>query len=243
LMAGDLYLNIHTTTNASGEIRGQVLKESNFFPDSLPLISSPASGATVDISGFAATTFDATWSSSSEPDGNLLVYYWQLSDTSDFSSMIINRNVGSSPAFSTDFADIDSLLANAGVNVGDTVRLYHRAIASDGSLCIEGTLDSVMLVRGVVFPTSIENLTEKNISVSPNPFSNTINLEMETDVPGDIRWSLIDLMGKEVQKGEFNLTTGKNKYELSIYDLPQGMYILTLGAGNQRILQKKLLKE
>ncbi|MCB0841451.1 MAG: T9SS type A sorting domain-containing protein, partial [Bacteroidetes bacterium] len=41
----------------------------------------------------------------------------------------------------------------------------------------------------------------------------------------------------------FNLTTGKNKYELSIYDLPQGMYILTLGAGNQRILQKKLLKE
>ena len=66
IKAGNLYLNIHTTEVGSGEIRGQVLPEINFFPSDAPMITAPASGDTLDVAGADSTEFTSTWSASTD---------------------------------------------------------------------------------------------------------------------------------------------------------------------------------
>ena len=50
LRNGEFYANIHTTTEAGGEIRGQILPEINFFPSSSDL-TLPLPGASINVAG------------------------------------------------------------------------------------------------------------------------------------------------------------------------------------------------
>ncbi len=147
LIAGNNYVNIHTTTLRPGEIRGQILPEPNDFPAGTLMITSPADGAAVTIEGNGDTPFEAMWEAGTDRDP--LAYVWQLSAAEDFSAILF-ETVVSGTTFSTDFATVDGLLADAGVAVGDTVTLYHRAVATDGALSTPGTGASVIITRGEI---------------------------------------------------------------------------------------------
>ena len=68
LFAGDFYINIHSMTFESGELRGQVLPEINFFPSNTANIVSPADGAMLTIEGAPSTPFTATWDAATDRD-------------------------------------------------------------------------------------------------------------------------------------------------------------------------------
>jgi hypothetical protein len=146
---GELYANVHTTDFPSGELRGQVLFDPNPFPGQTT-ITGPPSGASINVEGPGSTTVAATWNAATDPDGNLVVYIWQLSRDRQFSNLLVNRNVGHATSFTTNFAILDSLLALASVVVGDSARLYHRVYSSDGSLQKASPIDSLVLRRGGV---------------------------------------------------------------------------------------------
>jgi len=144
---GGLYANVHTTGSPGGELRGQVLFDPNAFPG-LSTITSPPSGASINIAGSGSMPFAATWNAATDPNNNLVVYIWQLSRDRQFSNFLVNRNVGIATTFATNFATVDSLLSVAGIIVGDSVRLYHRVYSSDGSLQKASPSDSLVLRRG-----------------------------------------------------------------------------------------------
>ena len=148
LFAGNFYVNIHTAAINSGELRGQVLAEINRFPSNEAAITAPTDGAEITIEGATGTPFEVTWNAASDRDQ--LAYIWQLATDEDFNSIAFQTNVGMQTMFATDYATMDMLLEAAGLAVGDTIRLYHRAIASDGSLNSPGATASVMLIRGIV---------------------------------------------------------------------------------------------
>jgi hypothetical protein len=145
--AGELYANVHTTGTPSGELRGQALFDPNAFPDAA-MITSPPSGASINIAGSGSTPLAATWNVATDPNGNLVVYIWQLSRDRQFTNLLVNANVGTATTFATNFAIVDSLLGLAGIAVGDSARLYHRVNSSDGSLQKASQVDSVLLRRG-----------------------------------------------------------------------------------------------
>jgi uncharacterized repeat protein (TIGR01451 family) len=147
LYAGNLYANIHTKFSRPGEIRGQILPEINRFPQGTVAITAPADGTAITIEGDETTPFVPTWQKAT--DRNKLAYIWQLSAAADFSTIVF-QTIVSDTALVTDFATVDSLLEAAGVQVGQTVTLYHRAIASDGALQTVGAGSSVVITRGVV---------------------------------------------------------------------------------------------
>lgn len=148
LFDGNLYINIHSMDFGSGELRGQVLPEINFFPSSDANINSPMDGTMLTIEGAPSTPFTVSWDAATDRDA--LVYIWQLSTDEDFNTLILQDNVGGVTSYISDYETIDLLLADAGLAVDDMITLYHRAIASDGSLNSFGSTASITLTRGEI---------------------------------------------------------------------------------------------
>jgi hypothetical protein len=106
-------------------------------------ITSPADGAEVRIEGDGETEFTAMWSEATDPDGDVVFYRWQLSAASDFSTTIVDANVGLETSFTTDFATVASILDAAGVMPESSLEVYHRVIASDGEFEVAGEASTV----------------------------------------------------------------------------------------------------
>jgi hypothetical protein len=147
MAAGQYYVNVHSVDLPAGEIRGQIYADPNTAP-SLVAITAPADGATVTIEGNPLTPFEATWEAATDDEGHPVNYVWQLAADDQFETIVVNANVGSATSFTTDFQTVDAILAGAGVADGGTITVYHRAIATDGSLLTAGTGASVTLTRG-----------------------------------------------------------------------------------------------
>ncbi|MCI4666666.1 MAG: CHRD domain-containing protein [Bacteroidia bacterium] len=241
LIGDSLYVNIHTTTYGSGELRGQVLLETNSFPDSASQITAPSSSSTVFINGDGSTAFAATWDDSSDPDGNPLAYIWELSAAQDFSTTILKVNVGNATSFNSDFATIDSILNDAGVTVGDSILLYHRATVLDGAVCIIGEADSVFLKRGSL--TSIEEIPVSDFSIYPNPTSSQFTLDIEDAEARSLSIYLFNAEGKQVWIQKADVFLGDYRTTVNISSFPTGIYQLLIIDNEGRSLNRKILKK
>lgn len=226
LFGAMVYFNLHTTTEPSGEIRGQILPQLNFFPTMMPMISAPGSNSTVTIEGTGAEPFQATWTESM--DENPLSYIWQLSADEAFGSFILHVNVGSMPEFNSDFATVDSILEAAGLNAGDSLLVYHRAIASDGALQLIGATDSVFLKRGTISSTDRELNDGLKVSLHPNRVSANAQLMIESIRPGMARIEVMTLDGRVLNRQEITLIGGSQSYGINFSSMSSGMYLVRI---------------
>ncbi|TVQ10906.1 MAG: DUF4397 domain-containing protein, partial [Balneolaceae bacterium] len=147
MAAGQYYVNVHSVDLPAGELRGQIYADPNTAPSQVA-ITAPADGAEVTIEGNPLTPFVATWGAATDDEGHPVNYVWQLAADDQFETIVVNASVGSSTSFATDFQTVDAILAGAGVADGGTITVYHRAVATDGSLLTEGAGASVTLTRG-----------------------------------------------------------------------------------------------
>lgn len=141
LASGDVYVNVHSTDHPSGEIRGQLLPPGNTAPTA-PVIAVPASMATVTLAGRADAPVTIRWTASTDAEGHAVSYLWQLGTSASLSAGSTVRLVRSSDTTFTlgTVADVRALLTGSfGLAPGDSIALYHRAFASDGSLVATGT--------------------------------------------------------------------------------------------------------
>ncbi|MEL6123767.1 MAG: CHRD domain-containing protein, partial [Bacteroidota bacterium] len=146
LMAGGTYVNIHTAENNPGEIRGQILDIDNKFPRGDFGITSPPDGAAVTIVP-DGSAFAATWDADTDPDGVETVYTWQLAADPNFEAVVFQTKTGTATTFGTTTDVVDGLLASVGLPIGQPITVFHRAVASDGSVSMAGGSASVTLTR------------------------------------------------------------------------------------------------
>ena len=146
LLNGFLYVNIHSGAYQSGELRGQILDANNAFPSADISISSPQNEEQVDVQDQGDLM--VTWTSSDDPDGDLVVYTWQLAIDSGFEDLVFQYKVGDALSFSAPLSSVDSLLAAAGVQQDQSITLYHRVLASDGSVSTPSESLTVTFLRG-----------------------------------------------------------------------------------------------
>ncbi len=236
LFAGDVYFNLHSTEIGSGEVRGQLLPEVNDFPSPAPGILSPTSNSVVVLEDDETAPFEATWSASSDDDE--LIYLWQLAAVNDFSATILNLNLGASESFLTDFGTVDSILADAGLNVGDSILVYHRAIASDGSIQNFGATDSVFLKRGG-FTTNLIDQPQFTLEILPNPASEFAQLRIFSPERGEASLEILDQAGRVHQSSSISLLGGTRNYGLNLKGLPVGVYTLKIqpSSGGSQVLR------
>lgn len=81
-------------------------------------------------------------------------------------------------------------------------------------------------------------------TVQPNPFVSALNLQLQLNTAAAVQVRLYDLFGRTVFTTSQKLATGFQSLHINVpADLAPGIYVLDVTAGNNRLLQKKLLKK
>mgnify|MGYP002152279508 CR=1 FL=1 len=239
LLSGNYYLNIHTQEFPAGELRGQVLPEINRFPSGGADITTPGEGTMLTIAGDPDTPFAASWEVAEDRD--TLAYVWQLAADEDFSTVLVEQNVGNEQTFETNFGVVDALLDGAGVEVGETITLYHRAIATDGSVSTPGGTFTVVLTRGMI--NSSINIQDNGLSMRAYPTVTqsqlTVELESNTAYRGDL--ILTNGNGQAVNIRPTELSPGTTTQQIDVNQLPAGQYQLQLVIDGQLISTSRFI--
>ncbi|MEZ4703283.1 MAG: CHRD domain-containing protein [Rhodothermales bacterium] len=233
------YANIHTRTNAAGELRGQLVPSGNVAPNT-PAITAPADGSTVVIAGAPETPFEPAWNGG-DRNANPVFYTWQLASDENFENLIVEAGTDA-PVFASNFGDVNALLRDAGVDPDQSATLYHRAIATDGNFKVTGAAATVTLTRGEV--TSIDDPdglpgTFQLRGNFPNPFNPTTSIVFDLPAQGTVEVTVHDILGREVMHvpaQAFAPGAGQSMV-LDASELASGMYLYqvkaTVGADTQ----------
>jgi len=241
LRAGELYLNLHTEEFQTGEIRGQVLPEVNGFPTADANINFPPDGTMLTVQGDASTAFIAEWSAAADRDS--LAYVWQLATDEDFSSLLVEQNVDDALAFETTFGVVDQLLENAGIALDESVTLYHRAVATDGSVATAGIAFDVELTRGVVTSTLDLEAAGLSMRAYPTLASSQVTVELNSNDALEGNLMLSNSNGQVLNILPTSLPAGTTTRQMDVQELPAGTYQIQLIidgqlAGTQRFIKQ-----
>lgn len=205
---GDLYVNVHTQAYGPGEIRGQILPFGNSAPDAAS-VTSPVDGGEFTTAGDTSDVlFNVSFSDAEDPDGDTIVYIYQISTTSNFSDNvemdIVPPGIGDVPVsvgFAAEVFDEATGGFPGNVHVGETVTFYHRVITSDGSLWTVGPTSSFSITRGS--PTDRETPAELPASFSvdgnyPNPFNPSTSIQFDLPSPAEVSVQIVDVLGRPI---------------------------------------------
>jgi len=147
--------------------------------------------------------------------------------------------------FTTEFETIDMLLEEAGVMSGETVTLYHRAYASNGSVATAGPAASVMFSRGVVTNIDENGHIPQNFSLNqnyPNPFNPTTQISFTLPEAGLTTLEVYNMLGQRVATLVNNdMSAGTHSVNFNAEALSSGVYIYRLTAGNTSLTRKMML--
>ncbi|MCP9237629.1 CHRD domain-containing protein [Lewinella sp. JB7] len=229
LRAGLLYANVHTTMVRSGEARGQLLVEPNFAPAASDILS-PAEADSLDISGDTNQTFEATFTSAMDADGDTVVYIWQLATDEAFTNLVYAANTGRDTSFSASYGALDTLLAQAGVENDSATTLYHRVLTSDGSNHRPGAAATIILTRDGIVGTRDYRPAGFAASAFPNPVTvgEAINYEVTTRQAFRGTVQVHNQLGQLRTQLAVESTPGGQRYRVATDGYPAGTYFLTL---------------
>lgn len=106
------------------------------------------------------------------------------------------------------------------------------------SLELDGGIifDNIAYGSGVTIPfyfnstTGTQDITSiSGVTIYPNPTSDNLTVEFNSDIASTIRVTAIDLMGRTIKNfGQENLVRGNNQLQLNVSDLVSGTYFLRI---------------
>lgn len=148
LANGNLYINLHTEEQTSGEIRGQVYPAGNMGPAD-PMLLAPADGAAITLDGDGSAFFTPMWHASMDPESNPVIYGWQLSTSATFDAEETTElfSTGTDTTITLTIGALYDAVVELG---GGTQTLYHRAFATDGSVGAYGASRSIVFTLGTL---------------------------------------------------------------------------------------------
>ncbi|OAV44365.1 hypothetical protein A3850_007595 [Lewinella sp. 4G2] len=134
LINGNNYLNLHTTGNPSGEIRGQILRDDNAFPEAV-VIESPADGDSIVVSSGNSNLVGGTFSSAEDPNGDLVVYSVEFTTVEGaLIPVTVLYTIGRDTTVARTFDAVYDTLIARGAFDGLQFDLRYRIFAGDGSV-------------------------------------------------------------------------------------------------------------
>ncbi len=94
--------------------------------------------------------------------------------------------------------------------------------------------------------TSIDDILAETplseLNVTPNPFKDVINLNINAEENNDLTIQLFDVKGRMVKSENTNIFVGENGFQIEAAELPSGIYLLEV-QGSDFEVSIKLLKE
>lgn len=157
------------------------------------------------------------------------------------------------PAISTQPGGIYALTLESNYTQGNQWLLDGVSIenATEASYIVNepGTYSLTVSVDGcsgasedyLVSITSVEDDLTDNVEIFPNPFTNTLNLKMESLESNDAWITITDINGRVQSQFEFG-TDFQREEQINTSDLRPGVYFLVIKSGN-KVFQEKIVKQ
>jgi type 1 fimbria pilin len=135
---------------------------------------------------------------------------------------------------------VSALLENAGIANGDTVALYHRVLASDGSVFTPSEAFTIRLTRDTTLNVNTFDAAT-TFSVFPNPASDVLTINSNSNSQ-NVNIQLIDITGKQLYAKTLNMSNTAERVNISA--LEQGVYLLSINdMDSGKIITKRIVKK
>ena len=138
-------------------------------------------------------------------------------------------------------------------NVDDKIRLIYQKDFEPG-LAVRGDEDIIDMneIRYLELDTFELSGTSTNIannslniefSVYPNPAKNNLTVEFYSDNYEKTTFTLNDILGKRIKDYTFNTITGKNRVNLDLNNLKNGVYLINFNNNDIKSTQKLIISK
>ena len=107
---------------------------------------------------------------------------------------------------------------------------------------VNGCSKAISLPITVSYSTGIAENTITDVSIFPNPADKNIRISMNTPFSKSISFCISDIFGKTLTQWEGKAENGVYENEISIENLSQGVYFLSVKIG-ERVMTQKFVKE
>jgi hypothetical protein len=84
---------------------------------------------------------------------------------------------------------------------------------------------------------------ENQVMIYPNPAKESVNLNIQQSIAGNIQIILSDLSGKEISRSQHLVEAGNTVIPMNISSLASGVYMIQLSSDNGMKYVSKLTKE
>lgn len=242
LLSEQYYANLHSTGITSGEIRGQILQEVNFFPDNAPAINTPADGGLIELDTLFSNLINIDWAETAT-DNNELTYLWQVATSPSFDTIVFQVNTAVNTDIDLTVGALDTLLASLGVEAGATATVYHRAVASDGAVQSFGPASEANFTRPMVTST-VDLLAEgTDFEVYPNITRGLVQVQAELRNVGRVELAVFNAIGQPIlRKRTDNIGRLLNE-RLDLSQEDNGLYLIQLRIDEQPVTVRKVFKQ
>ena len=224
------------------------------FPPAAAVITSPADGAGFLVGGAdddpapPDSAFSVEWTSATDPEDDALTYIWQLSVDDSFSDPIVDEasaEAGSATFYETDFGTLAALLDENGIQLGESLTLYHRVVASDGANTTPSEVFSIVLTRGTIVSAEADArppLAYALHTSHPNPVRSSTTFAFDLPTTVHVSLTVYDVVGRSVSTiVSRRLPAGSFEYHWEPGPLPSGIYLYRLQAGPYTATKKLVL--
>ncbi|WP_420460033.1 CHRD domain-containing protein [Neolewinella sp.] len=237
LRNGRMYANIHTTLVPSGEARGQIRGELNLPPDSTSILS-PMDGDSLTLEGSNQQAFRVSYAPTTDPDGDTVIYVWQLAMDENFDSILFGANTGRDTFFETNFGTIATLLDSAGLAMDTNMTFYHRVLASDGSNYRPSEAVAISLNVGDIVGTRDFLPAGFGVKTYPNPLreGQAFTYQITTREAFRGRLMVFTQLGQLQQDINVTALVGEQNVGVDMSSLPAGTYFLMLRNSDGRLI-------
>ncbi len=108
---------------------------------------------------------------------------------------------------------------------------------------VQMDMDADFVVNDSGITTDVEdNEFVEDLKIFPNPVNDLLNVELQLKDATDISIRLTDVMGRTLSAQEVSATSDRLMLQMNTNDLPSGMYLLSIQAGNE-VIGRKVFKE
>ncbi|GEM_PF-344560 len=238
LRNGLYYTNLHTTSVQSGELRGQILPEINYFPSASEL-TAPLAGTMVNVGGLPTEQVLISWLPSIDPDGNMVAYVWQVATDIDFNNIVYME--GTTDLFTTiTYGELDALLAVNGIGFGGSVTLYHRIMATDGSNATASEALDVTFTRG---PSANSEVLAGlfDLTVLPNVTAGQpVTLQVNAQQSSEAQLLLMNSNGQVLESRKVRFGVGQQDFKFEM-QYSAGAYYLSVKTEQGTLPAKRIM--
>jgi len=241
LLSGELYINVHSLEIASGELRGQILRDDNSFPTATEI---------AEVS--TDRSFAISWNEALDPNNDLVVYTLEGSVNKDFAGLILNQKLAEL-SFSPERTEAKQLFRAllrefiiARKERRDAI-LNLRVLSSDGSVSTVGDVFErkidIGLLRSVLLNVfsrnqvkkelaeldKIETLSSFNASVAKNPTTiGTVGISTNGTLKSNLNVTIYNIFGNVVYQNSYGEMSSNKTITINSGKLSRGVYILKM---------------